>query len=845
MPHRRSQLIAMVVVILVDVSLTLPGRGAGPQSSGIVAWVEGKGLRVTIDPATGLPARIETRMRRGSTPWLRGPLQFTVRDEVTDATAELTQVEVSNTPQAISVRGQLAELGLYVSQRWSSTPSGIAWDLEFGGDGKRVGHELILNLPILTEESQVFTPSNRGIIDVAARPTYKPPEYAHFGIFDGLSYVLPLVSVLDSKADSALTLALPPDVNIPHLQFEWKDAKTLRLTLGHRGMGGSKPSSVRLLFYSHPADYRAAIKAYSDDFPTYFRPTMPRNGLEGSFYYDHIEDHPPFEEMARQRIRYLWSSFWFTHVGEYLPPETEWIPYTFANWWRLGEMMSDRKIRSFIKEMNEHGIRVFAFFNVDEYGGPGSYAGRNLHGDSPEIDVWRNARFADAIVKDAEGKDIPSWEGCKVLNADKRYSFFPHLMEQVRRHLARLPEIEGFLIDRMDWASIIDYGHSDGLTMVGDKPAENMALPIAGAVQEVCRLNHEQGKRVYINQFYRVEVLRDVDGFCHENDYPPALGYLTPYRPVSAWHFRKPYHGDLLLFEAQLKRRLQFAVFPQMIAHDFPISQQEPDARAADVLEIFAPLFSTLLGKEQVLLSHAIAVTGANDVNLFVNGDKNYVAPVTSRTRFLSRRVRATEAATVTLRVPDAADLAWAQVYPADGPPYRASLAHSKDEVRVTASRHGSVSVVVVGKGKEPAFDNGDEARIAGLRERLFPISGSQAEMGSGRSTPARVKELRLRIEGTQVGDWGTVAVHVDGKRVGEISSASGSFLIGATLPSNPPRVSLLAPDEGVWFVPQSLELDVTSTDGRSQRVAIWTPENSATAGASTRELNLQMRWSR
>jgi hypothetical protein len=117
--------------------------------------------------------------------------------------------------------------------------------------------------------------------------------------------------------------------------------------------------------------------------------------------------------------------------------------------------------------------------------------------------------------------------------------------------------------------------------------------------------------------------------------------------------------------------------------------------------------------------------------------------------------------------------------------------------------------------------------------------------MGSGRSAPARVKELRLRIEGTQVGDWGTVAVHVDGKRVGEISSASGSFLIGATLPSNPPRVSLLAPDEGVWFVPQSLELDVTSTDGRSQRVAIWTPENSATAGASTRELNLQMRWSR
>ena len=49
-----------------------------------------------------------------------------------------------------------------------------------------------------------------------------------------------------------------------------------------------------------------------------------------------------------------------------------------------------------------------------------------------------------------------------------------------------------------------------------------------------------------VNQFYRIEVLRDVDGYCHENDYLPALGYLSPYRPAAAWHMRKPYEGDLL-----------------------------------------------------------------------------------------------------------------------------------------------------------------------------------------------------------------------------------------------------------------------------------------------------------
>ena len=54
---------------------------------------------------------------------------------------------------------------------------------------------------------------------------------------------------------------------------------------------------------------------------------------------------------------------------------------------------------------------------------------------------------------------------------------------------------------------------------------------------------------------------------------------------------RKDYQGDLLEFEKQMKLRLQCAVFPQMIAHEFPISQQKPNPHAADLLELYAPLF--------------------------------------------------------------------------------------------------------------------------------------------------------------------------------------------------------------------------------------------------------------
>jgi hypothetical protein len=608
-------------------------------------------------------------------------------------------------------------------------------------------------------------------------------------------------------------------------------------------MGGGKPSALQLLLYAHPADYRSVLKAYIDDFPEYFKPALPRGPYEASFYYHHIENHPDFDEMARQNVRYIWSSFWFTHVGEYLPPEKEWFPYTYSNWWPLGDKMSDEKINGFIKEMNGHGIAVFAFFNVDEYGGAGTYGGVEQHGDSPMIEQDRREKFGNALAKDASGKEIGAWQGDKVMNPDRRYSFYPHLMEQVRRHLTRLPGIYGFLIDRMDWASTIDYAHDDDFTMVGDRPAENMAMPIAAAVQEVCRLSHAEGKRVFINQFYRIEVLRDVDGVGHENDYLPALAYLTPLRPAAAWNFRKPYHGDLLQFESQLKRRLQFALFPHMIAHEFLISQQEADPRAADLLEIYAPLFSTLIGKEQMLLPHCVAVTGANDINLFRNAEGNYVAPVTSRTRFLSRRVAASESATISLRVPDGAALKWAHVYSADGLPYRGILKFTSDEVKVEVAQQGTASMVVMGKGPEPPLNGRDAARLAHLRDQLFGPPAPASPAMAGQPAGMDVRQAFIKIEGTQVGQWGSVGVLVDGKRVGEVSSAFGTFALDNPLRASPPTVTLTLPDEGIWFIPQHVELVALAADGKSYRIAQWTPGDDARAGEFTGDLELHLKW--
>ncbi len=819
------------------------------NKAGNLVWSEGKEIKGGIDPLTSYLSQMETRSAGTWRSWLNSPMSLMVRNEATNHTASLTQVHVKETPQGVSVCAKLEPLSLEVSQLWTPTSGGLAWELSFMGNGPRAAHEVILELPVLSPTAQVFTPSNRGVMQVSDYPTFNHAPYATYGLSWEVIhayYVLPLVSIFNTNQDSALTIALPADVQIPHLQVSWTDSRNLRLTLAHRGMGGGRASPLKLLFYTHAADYRSVLKVYSDDFPRYFRPTLPRSRYEGAFYYHHIQDHPPLEEMARQQIRYIWTFPWFTHVGEYLPKENEWIPYSYSNWWRLGEMMNDEKIRAFIKGMESQGVGVYGHMCLNEFGGPGSYDGVELGGNSSRIEQIRNSLFPNAMVKDKHLQDIISWEGCKVMNPDRRYGFFSYLLEQLRAQLERLPEIKGFIVDRLDWSSIYDYGHDDGLTMIGEKSISSMAVPMAEIVQEFCRINHDAGKRVFINHSYRIEVLRDVDGYCYEIEFLPALSYLAPYRPVSAWNFRKNYHGDLFQFEAQLKRRLQFAVFPHMIAHEFPICQQPPDRRAADFLEIYAPLFSTLLGKEQVLLAHCVTASGANDVNLYINGDGNYVVPVTSRVRFLSRRVPTTESVIVSLHVQDGAALKWAHVYSADGPVCRASVMHDVSEAQVEITNHGSASVLVVGKGHEPALDKANASRIERLRENLFPQDEPTRTRPGERPSIDGAKKIILRVEGTQVGEWGAVSVHADGKKVGEITSAFGTFDLPSLqdkLPPTPPQVNLVTPDEGMWFVPQRLEMIVAQPDGQTVRVAEWTPEKPAARGSSTRKLKLPLEW--
>ena len=230
-------------------------------------------------------------------------------------------------------------------------------------------------------------------------------------------------------------------------------------------------------------------------------------------------------------------------------------------------------------------------------------------------------------------------------------------------------------------------------------------------------------------------------------------------------------------------------------------------------------------------------------MNLFVNRAGHFVVPVTSRMRFLARRVDATEEALVTLRVPDAAAVAWARVFSADGPPCRAAVTPQGDGVGIAIPRHGTASVVVAGKGPPPPAEDQDAARLTAVRDRLFPLPTPPANhLPIQPASRAAVRSAKLRVAGTQLGEPGVVQVLFDGRTVGRLSDGPHLFPVEVS-PASPLAVDLQTGDEGTWFAPQRIQLLVPLLDEDMSQAAEWTPRDPVEVLPGFGGVRYPLRW--
>ena len=196
-------------------------------------------------------------------------------------------------------------------------------------------------------------------------------------------------------------------------------------------------------------------------------------------------------------------------------------------------------------------------------------------------------------------------------------------------------------------------------------------------------------------------------------------------------------------------------------------------------------------------------------MNLFVNPAGHYVVPITSRTRFVSRPGRARKRSIVTLRVPDAEKITWAHAISADGPSYSARVAIESGVVRITADKHGTATMLVVGQGPEPALADHATTRCATVRESLL------AKPSSAPSVTERPRPLPRRPPATssdrhtrrrrRAGDGPDRRRERGPDR--RAREPRGLRLDAPRPLESPPCVTLVAADDGTWFVPERIEV--------------------------------------
>lgn len=798
--------------------------------------VEGPNIRCVIAPAGGLPVQIETlsgnhQLARG---WLTSNIDLVVSNEytmVSGAIGKPLTADGSPGAQSAAIVSLITNLSLLVTQKWSVTNLGLLWDIDLVGTGPRAGHHVSVGFPILSPKLQLFLPTAHGARDLSAyRSSAGPQWYSAQSWTIGESYLLPLASVFDPSTDEGLTIALAADEILP-FYVEWSDARFLRFHFVNRALGGGKSSPIRFRLFSHRADYRSVVQTFADWYPAYFRPVLPRGPYEGPFYFDNIQFNPDLEEISRQNLRYVWSCFWFTHMGEFLPDASEWRPFTFGAY---GELMTDDRIRSFIRARHDQNIGTYAYFNLNEWGGA-DWTATNTSSLQTLF-----SQFPDSLLVNLHGDYIDGFAQSLYVNPRPQNSIYQYYLDQIMRHVTRLPELDGFIIDRLDTAQGVDWSHDDGTSMAQNRPYENMAGPIVNMLGEMTQIAHAHGMRVFGNQIYQLAIAGNLDGICAEN-FEPAAALLCPFKPLSCWS-PAVYDSDLLALEGQLKQRLQSAMLPHVIAHERGFAQQRPDPEAADLMEVYAPLFGKYIGKEQVLTPHCVSVTGPNDANLFHNPGGEYLVPISSRVQFLSRAGRSDELVRIRLRTSDAGELTWAHAYTADGSPYRVELFAQHRAADILVPHHQTATMVVAGKGIEPPLEMAGLERLDAIRAALFhspPATSSPA------MTPnlATFSNLVLYVQGASIGPAGIVNVLVDDAQVGELSGSQGSFRIPGRAWEVAPSVTILTSDDGTWFAPEQVELWGDTTNSASCRLATWM--NRSYSGQSTpKRLILPLSWS-
>lgn len=442
---------------------------------------------------------------------------------------------------------------------------------------------------------------------------------------------IPMACFLEPGRDLGVSVALSPADPLLDMTVRTTRAGAVVFSRLNNRIAADRPVSFTVDLVPHAADWRPALAWMTSRYPRYFDPTVPAaNEIAGTAAYSTYQGELDVAKLRRMAFRVNWqASYEFPYFGMFLPPcppDEEWVN-------TRGVRTSQNSLNAYYERMRALDFYVLSYFNVTEFG---THLRIPPPSTPPPSPLWKDgtaflfARLEDAILLDADGRPIPSWEGSVAMDPGAP-AYADFLCEQARRHVERTPATSGICIDRMDWLRYYNTHRNDGLTWFDGGPARSLLNSWRAIIARIAPIMHDAGKVIYVNNHIkRLDTLEHIDGFYDEFGHlPPSFNLtalLAVHRPYLAW---TPDVNTLRPDpDAYMQRHLHLGAFPTA---PYPGNDHTilPDPWAEGIYEDYGPLLDTLRGRKWVLRAHAVEVAGhAALANLF-SSPGGYVVPVT------------------------------------------------------------------------------------------------------------------------------------------------------------------------------------------------------------------------
>jgi len=445
--------------------------------------------------------------------------------------------------------------------------------------------------------------------------------------------VIPAATIFDPEKDYGLTFLEPFDMpkTLIHFLFLPEKPEISFIIVNRRlRLGPRTDAYACVLVKDHEGDWRPGLGWILSKYPEYFEAEGKSIfKFEGSMLCDYVNPPQRIEQWLREGLKWQEIHFHFPFYGLYAPKEKEWVSVTSIeaasqlNLKSLSHLggggpiydapvykITERGINEYIDLLHQKGVAAFIYYQNFEC--DGDFAEKN---------------FKESIVTDELGRFRRGWMYTYLMNPDPQYEWFKHLLQQVEGLLVKYPNCDGFFIDRADYREL-DFGHEDGITMVGDKPCYMIGFAFQKAMEHICKILHQKGKAIWTNGPTSIEATKHVDGVMAEGHafWLKTLQYICLSRPLIFLPLVDEASNEPGMTERNLKLCLEVGAHP----HVTPLAPEEYLKKNLLLFDLYLPLLNYLNGRRWVLSAHALKLPEGLRGNIFRTRDGHYAVTLIS-----------------------------------------------------------------------------------------------------------------------------------------------------------------------------------------------------------------------